>query len=162
LRNVTVRIEGPAASQAGFQKPDLERLRPGQVLNHGDYEAVKGRIESQSARFGYFAGRFVQQRILVDPVAGHADIELIYQSGERQPCGAGPPDDHDGRAARAQMRLGGGVSESGRVAAAPRRARAGESPAEARLEARTPRTFGVALGYSTDVGQRGPFVGSRH
>ncbi len=184
LRDVTVRIEGPAASQAGFQKPDLERLRPGQVLNHGDYEAVKGRIESQAARFGYFAGRFVQQRILVDPVAGHADIELIYQSGERHrfgeitftgeypfedqllrrmlPFEPGTPYDSELIAELHQNLQGSGYFESIRVDAAPSLAQAGEIPVEVRLDTRKPRTFGVGLGYSTDVGPRGRFEWTRH
>ncbi|HTO20570.1 MAG TPA: autotransporter assembly complex family protein [Pseudomonas sp.] len=184
LRNVTVRIEGPAASQAGFQKLDLERLRPGQVLNHGDYEAVKGRIESQASRFGYFAGRFVQQRIQVDPVASHADIELIYRSGERHrfgeiaftgkhpfedqllrrmlPFEPGTPYDSELIAELHQNLQGSGYFESIRVDAAPSLAQAGVIPVEVRLDTRKPRTFGVGLGYSTDVGPRGRFEWTRH
>lgn len=184
LRNVTVRIEGPAAQQPDFQLPDLERLRPGRRLNHGEYEAVKSRIESQAARFGYFAGRFEPQRILVDPAAGHADIELVFQSGERHrfgdisfsgqhpfedqllrrmlPFAPGTPYDSELIAELHQNLQGSGFFESIRVDAAPSLAEAGVIPVDVRLDARKPRTFGVGLGYSTDVGPRGSFEWTRH
>lgn len=184
LRNVTVRIEGPAASQRDFQTPDLSRLRSGQVLNHGDYEAVKGRIESQASRFGYFAGRFETQRIQVDPLAGYADVELVYQSGERYrfgevafsgdhpfedpllrrmlPFDPGTPYDSELIAELHQNLQGSGYFETIRVDAAPSLAQAGEIPVDVRLQTRKPRTFGVGLGYSTDVGPRGRFEWTRH
>lgn len=184
LRNVTVRIEGPAASQRDFQAPDLGRLRPGRTLNHGDYEAVKGRIESQASRFGYFAGRFAPQRIQVDPLAGYADIDLVYQSGERHrfgdisfsgkypfedellrrmlPFEPGTPYDSELIAELHQNLQGSGYFASIRVDAAPSLAEAGAIPVDVRLETRKPRTFGVGLGYSTDVGPRGRFEWTRH
>lgn len=184
LRNVTVRIEGPAASQPGFQAPNLERLQSGQILNQGDYEAVKSRIESQAARFGYFDGRFVQHRIEVDPQQGYADIDLIYQSGERQRFGAitfsgdypfdeqllrrmvpfkqGTPYDSELIAELYQNLQSSGYFESVRVDVAPSLAQGGELPVDVHLDTRKPRTFGVGLGYSTDVGPRGRFEWTRH
>ena len=39
LRNVTVRIEGPAASLKAFRVPKSDTLQPGAVLNHGTHNA---------------------------------------------------------------------------------------------------------------------------
>ncbi len=184
LRNVTVRIEGPAAQQRTFTLPDLSALQPGQQLHHGHYEDVKGRIESQAARFGYFSGRFVQQRVRIDPAEGHADIELIYRSGERYRfgdvrfSGDSPFDDellrrmvpfrpdtpYDSELI-AELHLNlqsSGYFEGIRVDAAPATAQAGAIPIDVQLTTRKPRTFGVGLGYSTDVGPRGRFNWTRH
>jgi len=83
LRNVTVRIEGPASEMKAFRVPDSKALRAGEQLNHGLYEDAKRLIQNQASRYGFFSGRFSRQRLSVDPQAGVADIELIYQSGPR-------------------------------------------------------------------------------
>ncbi len=87
LRNVTVRIDGPAASLKAFRVPSNAALKPGAVLNHGRYEDAKRIIQNQASRYGFFSGRFTQQKLLVDPQAGIADIELIYDSGPRYALG---------------------------------------------------------------------------
>ena len=78
LRNVTVRIEGPASEMKAFRVPDSKALRPGEPLNHGLYEDAKRLIQNQASRYGFFSGRFSRQRLAVDPQAGVADIELVY------------------------------------------------------------------------------------
>lgn len=184
LRNVTVRIEGPAAQQRTFTLPDLSELRPGQQLHHGHYESVKSRIESQAARYGYFSGRFDRQQLQIDPAEGYADIELIYQSGERYRfgdvsfSGDSPFDDellrrmvpfepttpYDSELI-AELHLNlqsSGYFESVRVDATPATAQGGVMPIDVQLTTRKPRTFGVGLGYSTDVGPRGRFNWTRH
>lgn len=88
LRNVTVRIEGPASDMKAFRVPDSRALRPGEQLNHGTYEDAKRLIQNQASRYGFFSGRFSRQRLAVDPQAGVADIELVYQSGPRYRLGA--------------------------------------------------------------------------
>src|SRR5690606_19682175 len=47
LREVTLRVEGPAAEQRGFQLPDGAQLAPGARLDHGHYEGAKRAIQSQ-------------------------------------------------------------------------------------------------------------------
>ena len=54
-----------------------------------DYGArpAKRTIQNQASRYGFFSGRFVSQALRVDPQAGIADIELIYDSGPRYALG---------------------------------------------------------------------------
>ena len=87
LRNVTIRIDGPAASLKSFRVPKSASLKTGAVLNHGQYEDAKRLIQNQASRFGFFSGHFTRQKLLVDPRAGVADIELIYDSGPRYTLG---------------------------------------------------------------------------
>jgi len=41
LRNVTVRIEGPASQLKAFRVPKSDALKTGAVLNHGNYEDAR-------------------------------------------------------------------------------------------------------------------------
>ena len=68
LRNVNVRIEGPASEMAAFRVPDSRALRPGEQLNHGLYEDAKRLIQNQASRYGFFAGRFSAPRLSVHPL----------------------------------------------------------------------------------------------
>lgn len=87
LREVTVRVEGPASEMTAFRVPSSKALRPGAVLNHGNYEDAKRLIQNQASRYGFFSGHFLRQRLAVDPAAGVADIELVYDSGPRYQLG---------------------------------------------------------------------------
>ena len=184
LRNVTVRIEGPASELKAFRIPDSKALRPGEQLNHGTYEDAKRLIQNQASRYGFFNGRFERQRLAVDPQAGVADIELIYQSGPRYRLGAvnfggdtpldndllqrtvsfkpGTPYDSELIAELNNDLQSSGYFEGVRVDAAPTAAVGEEIPVEVRLDTRKPRTMGLGLGFSTDVGPRGKANWTRH
>ncbi|RMQ43306.1 Surface antigen [Pseudomonas cichorii] len=184
LRNVTVRIDGPAASLKAFQVPKSQTLAPGAVLNHGHYEDAKRLIQNQASRYGFFSGRFTSQRLAIDPRAGVADIELVYDSGPRytlgkvQFSGDTPLDDdllkrmvpfkentpYDSQliAELNQAMQSSGYFEGVRVDAAPTAAVAQVIPVTVQLEIRKPRTMGLGLGYSTDVGPRGRANWTRH
>ena len=184
LRNVTVRVEGPASEMRAFRVPDSRALRAGEQLNHGVYEDAKRLIQNQASRYGFFNGRFSQQRLAVDPQAGVADIELVYQSGPRFHLGAvhfggDTPLDQDllqrmvsfkpGTPYDSQLiaELNNDLQSSGyfdgvRVDAAPTSAVGEEIPVDVRLESRKPRTMGLGLGFSTDVGPRGKANWTRH
>jgi translocation and assembly module TamA len=56
LRNVTIRVDGPAASLKSFRVPSSDTLKSGAVLNHGRYEDAKRLIQNQASRFGFSAG----------------------------------------------------------------------------------------------------------
>ncbi|MCO7518441.1 MULTISPECIES: autotransporter assembly complex family protein [unclassified Pseudomonas] len=184
LRNVTVRIEGPASELKAFRIPDSKALRPGEQLNHGSYEDAKRLIQNQASRYGFFDGRFQRQRLAVDPQAGVADIELIYQSGPRYRLGAvnfggdtpldndllqrmvsfkpGTPYDSELIAELNNDLQSSGYFEGVRVDAAPTAAVGEEIPVDVRLDTRKPRTMGLGLGFSTDVGPRGKANWTRH
>ncbi|QXI51701.1 MULTISPECIES: autotransporter assembly complex protein TamA [Pseudomonas] len=184
LRNVKIRIEGPAASLKGFRIPDNASLKPGAVLNHGRYEDAKRTILNQASRYGFFSGRFVSQTLRVDPQAGIADIELIYDSGPRYALGpvsfegdtpfdedllrrmvpfkAGAPYDSELIAELNQALQSSGYFEGVRVDAAPTAATDNIIPVAVRLDTRKPRTMGLGLGFSTDVGPRAKANWTRH
>ncbi|NIE75084.1 outer membrane protein assembly factor [Pantoea sp. Tr-811] len=184
LRNVTVRIEGPASEMKAFRIPDSKALRPGEQLNHGLYEDAKRLIQNQASRYGFFSGRFSRQRLAVDPQAGVADIELVYQSGPRYRLGevrfsGDTPLDHDLLQRMVSFKPGtpydseliaelnndlqsSGYFEGVRVDAAPTAAVGEDIPVDVRLDSRKPRTMGLGLGFSTDVGPRGKANWTRH
>ncbi|WP_194788908.1 autotransporter assembly complex protein TamA [Pseudomonas sp. UFMG81] len=184
LRNVTVRIEGPASELKAFRIPDSKALRPGEQLNHGHYEDAKRLIQNQASRYGFFSGRFERQRLAVDPQAGVADIELIYQSGPRYHLGAvsfggdtpldndllqrmvgfkpGTPYDSELIAELNNDLQSSGYFEGVRVDAAPTAAVGQEIPVQVQLDSRKPRTLGLGLGFSTDVGPRAKANWTRH
>ncbi|UTW07836.1 autotransporter assembly complex protein TamA [Pseudomonas benzenivorans] len=177
LREVTLRIEGPASQLKAFRLPSDEGLRSGAVLNHGRYDAAKRHIQNQASRYGFFAGRFTRQRLRIDPAAGVADIELVYDSGPRYRLGtvsfsgdapfdpellqrmvpfeADSPYDSELIAELYQAMRASGYFETVQVDANPAMAEAQTIPVEVQLQVRKPRSLGLGLGVSTDVGVRG-------
>jgi translocation and assembly module TamA len=185
LRNVTLRVEGDLARLEGFQLPDAKALRPGQVLNHGLYEDAKRLILNQASRYGFFSGHFTAQRLSIDPATNLADIDLVYASGPRYTLGqvhftGNTPFDDDllrrlvpfktnapyDSALIAQLNQAlqsSGYFEAVRVDAAPTSADARKViPVQVQLSTRKPRTLGLGVGYSTDVGPRLKANWTRH
>ncbi|WP_282361897.1 MULTISPECIES: autotransporter assembly complex protein TamA [Pseudomonas] len=184
LREVTVRVEGPASEMTAFRVPSSKALRPGAVLNHGNYEDAKRLIQNQASRYGFFSGHFLRQRLAIDPAAGVADIELVYDSGPRYQLGKvrfegdapfdesllqrmvpfkqGTPYDSELIAELNNALQSSGYFEGVRVDAAPTAAVAQSIPVEVQLQTRKPRTMGLGLGFSTDVGPRGKANWTRH
>ena len=184
LRYVTIQILGPAASLKSFRVPQSDVLKPGAVLNHGHYEDAKRLIQNQASRFGFFSGRFTSQKLAVDPRAGVADIELVYDSGPRYalgkvsftgdtpfdedllqrmvPFNSGAPYDSELIAELNQALQSSGYFESVRVDATPTTAANDVIPVAVTLDTRKPRTMGLGLGYSTDVGPRAKANWTRH
>ncbi|MEK1938917.1 MAG: autotransporter assembly complex family protein [Pseudomonas sp.] len=184
LRNVTVRIDGPAAQLPAFRVPKSTQLTAAAVLNHGHYEDAKRLIQNQASRYGFFSGRFTSQRLAIDPQAGVADVELIYASGPRYYFGSsqftgdetfdeqllqrmvpfkpGTAYDADLIAKLYQNLQGSGYFESVRVDAAPTQASGEQIPVKIELITRKPRTMGVGVGFSTDVGPRAKLNWTRH
>ena len=184
LRNVTIRVEGPAADLKSFRVPKSSALAPGAVLNHGHYEDAKRVIQNQASRYGFFSGTFTQQRLAIDPEAGIADLELVYNSGPRYRLGKvsfegdtpfddellqrmvpfkqDTPYDSELIAELNQALQSSGYFEGVRVDAAPTAATDRVIPIDVQLQTRKPRTMGLGLGYSTDVGPRGKANWTRH
>ncbi|MFJ2367087.1 autotransporter assembly complex family protein [Pseudomonas sp. NPDC087697] len=184
LRNVTIRVDGPAEALKSFRVPKSDLLKSGAVLNHGHYEDAKRLIQNQASRFGFFSGHFTSQKLLVDPRAGVADIELIYDSGPRYALGKvsftgdtpfdeellqrmvpfknGAPYDSELIAELNQALQSSGYFDAVRVDAAPTAAANDVIPVAVKLDTRKPRTMGLGLGFSTDVGPRAKANWTRH
>lgn len=184
IGSVTVRVDGPAAELRAFRLPKDAELKQGARLNHGRYEAAKRHIQNQASRYGFFHGRFTQQRLSINPQAGLADIELVYDSGPRYilgnvsfegdmpfdddllqrmvPFSADTPYDSERIAELYQALRSSGYFESVRVDASPTVAEQQVIPVKVHLQTRLPRTMGLGLGFSTDVGPRGRANWERH
>lgn len=184
LREVTLRIDGPAKQLREFRQPSAQGLKAGAVLNHGRYDAAKRQIQNQASRYGFFAGHFSRQRLSIDPRAGVADIELVYDSGPRYQLGAvsfqgdapfdeqllqrmvpfavDAPYDSELIAELYQALRSSGYFETVSVDANPSAAEQQRIPVTVQLQTRKPRSMGLGLGFSTDVGPRGRANWTRH
>ncbi len=89
LTDVDVEIDGPGRDES-FLREVLgeERLQPGQQLNHGTYEALKGELQRRAAANGYLDARFTRSELLVDPDARTAVVRLRLETGPRFRFGA--------------------------------------------------------------------------
>ena len=184
LRNVNVRVEGPAGALKSFQTLVSDDLKPGAVLNQGNYEDAKRTIQNRALRYGFFNGAFIKHELLVDPEGGFADINLVYQSGPRfllgkvsfagdmpfdevllrrmVPFKPDTPYDSELGAELNQNLQNSGYFETVRVDAAPSTAAGQVIPVDVDLSTRKPRTMTLGLGYSTDIGPRGKASWTRH
>ncbi|WP_407361850.1 outer membrane protein assembly factor [Pseudomonas luteola] len=184
LRQVDIRVEGPARELKSFKAPDGANLKSGAQLNHGFYEDAKTLIQNQAARYGFFSGHFTQQKLIIDPQAGYADVALVYESGPRYRLGnveyegdfpfdqdllnrmvpfkPDEPYDSETLAELQQTLLRSGYFDSVRVNAIPADAKDQTIPVMVNLTTRKPRTLGLGLGYSTDVGPRVRATWDRH
>lgn len=176
VRSREVTIEGPAVSDPDFSSGLPEQPAEGAVLNHGEYTALRQTLGNRARRLGYFDGRFVTRKLLVDPEQGVADIRLVFRSGERYRLGdvtfeeghgfdqsllegyvtfePGTPY-HSDKVAK----LSSDLSNSGYFAgvdvnATPSQARDLEIPVTIRLRNRDRRSLAAGVGFSTDVGPR--------
>lgn len=88
VRERTVAINGPAGDEEVLQE-DLAAFRPdvGEIFNHPQYEASKGRISRRLSERGYFEAEFQARRVEVTRAARVADIDLVWTSGERYRMG---------------------------------------------------------------------------
>ncbi|MCH8496935.1 MAG: autotransporter assembly complex protein TamA [Marinobacter sp.] len=176
IRNLDVRVEGPAASDRDFLPIDTRRIAPGSVLNHGYYDSARQSIQNRALRLGYFDGRFLARRLTVDPNEGVADIELVYESGERYFLGevtfeeghgfelqllerfvrfeAGVPY-HADHVARLNSDLSNSGYFSQVIIDAPHTDAVDRVvPVRVELRQRDPRSVAMGIGFSTDVGPR--------
>lgn len=184
LRDVEVRIAGPAQQLPAFRLPTDMRMQSGDVLNHGRYEAAKRHIQNLASRYGFFDGRFASQQLRIDPLGGVADIELVYLSGPRYRMGEvtfsgdtpldesllrrmvpfeqDAPYDAESIAELHQALRSSGYFESVRVDADPLAAQGEHVPIAVHLQIREPRSVAFGLGFATDVGPRGRASWTRH
>ncbi|MCG9696821.1 autotransporter assembly complex family protein [Shewanella sp. Isolate11] len=62
-------------------------MKPGDILNHGQYEDVKSQLLTLALARGYFDGRYVTNSIVVNRDLNTAKINLHYESGHRYHLG---------------------------------------------------------------------------
>jgi translocation and assembly module TamA len=88
VRESTVAITG-AGRNDRYLREELDAFEPsrGEVFEHPVYEASKAQISRRLAERGYFDAGFEQRRVEVTRAERAADIELVWNSGERYDLG---------------------------------------------------------------------------
>ena len=88
LREVDIRIDGPASSDPAFQELlTPASLASGNALQHANYESLKKTLQIRAANRGYFEAQFSASRMDVWPDQGVADVTLHLTSGPRYRLG---------------------------------------------------------------------------
>jgi translocation and assembly module TamA len=89
VRRANIAIEG-AGGKDKYLRADLGEFRPqaGDVFDHTRYEASKARVTRRLAERGYFDADFVTREVAVTRAEKAADIDLVWDSGERYDIGA--------------------------------------------------------------------------
>lgn len=177
LRNIAIVVKGEADHLKKFKIPDGKALTPGKVLSHGAYDAAKSQIQAQALRYGFFFGEFTKHQLNIYPEDYVADINLEYQSGPRASLGQvtftgknnpfdkelldrfvhfepGTPYDSELLANLNNDLQSSNYFQNVLVDALPTDKEHLELPVTADVNAAKPRTLGVGLGFSTDIGPR--------
>ncbi|MEA1081504.1 autotransporter assembly complex family protein [Marinobacter sp. ASW11-75] len=172
----TVEIRGAASSDAKFTRELPDKPAEGDVLNHGEYATLRDTIQTRARQRGYFDGQFLEKSLRVNPETRTAEVTLIYESGERYRLGAvsfeeghwfeiGLLEDfvtfdpgipyHTDEIAKLNRDLSSSGYFSGvDIDARPANAVDRVIPVSVGLTRRPPRSLGVGVGFSTDVGPR--------
>lgn len=84
IEEVSIQVLGPAKGTAAFEDI-ISSKSPvvGDVLHHGDYEALKTSILAVGQKLGYFDGVMSAHSVEVDTQKYTASIHLSYNSGQR-------------------------------------------------------------------------------
>ena len=176
VRKVDVELVGDAAKDSAFAAArEQSPVKPGAVLNHGDYESLKRRWLDLAAERGYADAKFTENRIDVYPEQRAADIVLHFDSGKRYRFGAitfqqdvlsddlihsylkirrGDP--YDGRDLSALYTALANTGYFRNIEVRPQSPDrdSGEIPVEIVLAAAKRRYITYGVGYSTDTGPR--------
>lgn len=89
VKELRIEIQGEGSEDDIFQSIyDNPGIKIGNKLNHGRYEALKGRFDTLAASHGYFDSEFALSRVSVNVAEKSAVIELVYNTGPRYKIGA--------------------------------------------------------------------------
>ncbi|GHA87863.1 autotransporter assembly complex protein TamA [Cognatilysobacter bugurensis] len=88
VRKTTVAIEGDGRDDR-YLREELAEFEPsqGEVFEHPVYESSKAQISRRLAERGYFDADFEQRRVEVTRAEQAADIDLVWNSGQRYDLG---------------------------------------------------------------------------
>ncbi len=173
-----IKLDGEAQQDEAFERLIASsRIKPGAILNHGDYEALKSGIRNLALRHGYFEGVFITSRLEVAPELNQAFVRLHYSSGIRYHFGETlvegsqiekskvlsliPFDAGDPYLASDVGSLNQNLSSTGwfgSVYVEPDLSQVGEDrelPMRVKLTPQSKNQLETGIGYSTDVGFRG-------
>ncbi|CAM2804487.1 autotransporter assembly complex protein TamA [Vibrio rarus] len=84
IDTMDIEISGEAKDDPQFLGLiESSKLKPGAVLSHGDYDALKSGLRNLALKRGYFEGDFSVSRLEIAPELNKAFIHLHYASGIR-------------------------------------------------------------------------------
>jgi translocation and assembly module TamA len=84
IEKISIQILGPAKDTAEFEDIINSKSHAvGDVLHHGDYEALKNSILATGQKLGYFDGVMSIHTVEVDAQKHAATLNLSYNSGQR-------------------------------------------------------------------------------
>ena len=89
VRKLELRVDGPAGEDEAIQA-QLRAFypQPGQVFDHGAYEAGKARIARRLGERGYFDADLAVHTVTVSRAEAAADVALAWTGGNRYRLGA--------------------------------------------------------------------------
>jgi len=81
-------ITGEGNSDPEFQRLEKKLpIRVGEILNQGQYEEAKSRLQNLAAERGYLDAHFTTHRIELDLQQNQANIQLAFETGARYQLG---------------------------------------------------------------------------
>jgi len=180
LRVINVQLVGDAENDDRFRVPSFP-LKAGDVLDQGQYDSFKQRLEDLALERGYFDSRWLVSRIEVNLQDQVADVYLGFDSGTRYRFGAISYREVDGKPLRALNALqlerltpfksGDPVSSrqifqlqknlietryfrDAQVSLRRDQVTDRRVPVEVVADSRLPSLYSFGLGFATDVGPR--------
>lgn len=177
IRNRLIEVDGEAKDDPAMKVLLANLPLPvGAPLNHGDYEAIKEKLQGLASQRGYFDFKFKRRQLRIYPDDAAADIELIADSGDRYHFGeitiGEQPLDRafidklirfkrgDPYEARKLTTLDRSLNDAGYFRRVEVRAlfdqmRDGEVPVEIAFDTQKRHAWRFGIGYATDTGPRG-------
>lgn len=174
LLSVTIAVNGPAAENATVQALlASEQPRSGDVLNHGQYEQYRDRLQKAVIDNGYFDADYQQAQVLVNVPAKTADMTLVLNSGERYYFGeitytdnilrqellerfsdieSGAPYDSEAVADLFAALTGSGYFGSVSISTTPLDTENKRTPVTVSLTPGNSRIYTAGIGFATDTG----------
>ncbi|MBY5920901.1 autotransporter assembly complex protein TamA [Ferrimonas balearica] len=170
---VIVLIDGEARDDPAFvARLDRITIKPGDIVNHGQYESLKNDLLTLGLVRGYFDGKMGQHRLEIDRDNNLANLVLLYDSGRRYRLGEvnfwaseltpellqemvpfkpGAPYHADEVAKFTSTLLGSGYFQDVKVLPHPEQAEDGMVPIEAGLSPPPRHSIDLGVGYATDT-----------
>jgi translocation and assembly module TamA len=95
LGHVDVRVVGPGADSRLFKRITTHLpFHTGERLNQAQYDSVRGNLLRTAATYGYLDATLTHHKLLVNPGAHTASVDLELQTGERYRFGATTIEQH--------------------------------------------------------------------
>lgn len=87
-QSAAIAIEGAGDDDGRFRRiVDRSAVKPGEVVHHGRYQALKSSLQNLATQLGYFDARFAEARVTVSEDLAQADAAITFVTGPRYRIG---------------------------------------------------------------------------